>query len=675
MSDERSGRPEREHSLREFVAEADEILEALSDALRDLEAVFEAGGPHLDLINTLFRGAHTIKGFAAVLGFPEIASLTHALEDLLTRLRLGGTLEGKILDLLHDTLDSLLGAVSDLRSGSAVFPALGPLSDRLAGAAAAIIIPQNESPGTTGLPERVRASLTEYEESRLQRCMSRGFHLALVRVRPDPQCLEEDLQDVARRVGELGELISTLPVVGERDDRIVFDLLVASSRPLSDDDLPRAIVEDRRLIAAPVPVAAPAGPSQERDGMDAAADRLGATLSLRVPVARLDEVLSQVDALSIALASLEREIGAVREGHPDDHSTRQMEPLLRIVLARLRTLQRGAIEARLVPLDQEFRKVGRAVGRAARASGKEIDLHTLGADTEIDKSVMDGLAPPLMHLVVNAIDHGIESPEERERRSKPRRGQLVLSAFRRGPSVVIDVIDDGRGIALREIEGAAVARGLWPANREMSRDEAHEMIFRPGFSTASRVTTVSGRGVGMDVVRRAIRALKGSIVVRSAEGRGTTFTVIVPISLALVPAIVVRSGDQRFAIPIASIRENLRLDGTRVRESERGLIYERPDGPLPLLRLERLLSPAGGGATDLTTLGRYAIVAGGEGRKVGIVVDGLVRRQEVVVKPIGRFLGDLPGIAGAADLGDATAVLVLDPETLMPGEPNAHIGA
>ncbi len=687
MSDECFGRPERERSLREFVAEADEILEALSDAVRDLEGAFEAGRPHLDLINTLFRGAHTLKGFAGLLGFPEIASLTHALEDLLSRLRLGGTLDGDVLDLLHDTLDSLLAAVRDLRSGSAAFSGLGPLSDRLARAAAAITIPQDEGPGTTGLPDRIRASLTEYEEKRLRLCLSRGFHLALVRVRPDPQSLEEDLQEVARRVGEVGELISTLPVVGERGDRIAFDLLVASSRLLADDDLPGAIVEGRRAIAAPslaargaaeAPVAGtvtpPAG-APGTDGTGGAADGAGATLSLRVPVARLDEVLAQVGELSIALASLEREVAAVREGHPDDRRARQMGPLLRIVLARLRALQRSAIEARLVPLDQEFRKVGRAVARAARASGKEVDLHTLGADTEIDKSVMDGLAPPLMHLVANAIDHGIESPEERERRSKTRRGRLVLSAFRRGPSVVIDVIDDGRGIALREIEAAAVARGLWPADREMSRDEAHEMIFRPGFSTASRVSEVSGRGVGMDVVRRAIRALKGSITVRSVEGQGTTFTVVVPISLALVPAIIVRSGGQHFAIPIAAIRENLRLDGALVRDSETGPTYDRPEGPLPLLRLDRLLSRAGEGTTDSATIGRYAVVAGGEGRKVGIVVDGFVRRQEVVVKPVGRFLRDLPGVAGAADLGDATAVLVLDPETLISGDQDAHVGS
>src|SRR5437899_465135 len=284
MSDERSGRPEQERSLREFVAEADEILEALSDAVRDLEAVFEAGRPHLDLINTLFRGAHTLKGFAGLLGFPEIASLTHALEDLLTRLRLGGTFDGAILDLLHDTLDSLIGAVRDLRSGSTAFAGLGPMSDRLARAAATILIPHDERPVMTGLPERIRASLTEYEERRLRQCLSRGFHLALVRVRPDPQSLEEDLQDVARRVGEVGELISTLPVVGERDDRIAFDLLVASSRLLSDDDLPRAIVQDRRFIAGPLSaarrqaaaaapggVAAPHEPAPGTDGTDGAA--------------------------------------------------------------------------------------------------------------------------------------------------------------------------------------------------------------------------------------------------------------------------------------------------------------------------------------------------------------------------------------------------------------------
>jgi two-component system chemotaxis sensor kinase CheA len=370
---------------------------------------------------------------------------------------------------------------------------------------------------------------------------------------------------------------------------------------------------------------------------------------------------------------LERGVRALRERHPDDRLARDLGPPVQSVLNRLRALQRSAIDARLVPLEQVFRKVGRMVARVARASRREADLHTLGSDTEIDKSVMDALTPPLMHLVANALDHGIEAPEERERAGKTRRGRVVLSAFRRGPSVVIDVIDDGRGIAIEAVRAAAVARGLVPPGRNMTLEEAHAMIFRPGFSTVATISEVSGRGVGMDVVRRSIGHLKGTIEVRSVEGQGATFTVTVPISLSLVPAIIVQAMGQRFAIPVASIHENVRIDGARVRAADGGQVYELPEGPLPLLRLDRLLRRPGGPAdTPAREAGRYAVVAGAEGRKVGIVVDGFAGRREVVVKPVGRWLRDLPGVAGATDLGDATAVLVLDPEALIAGGRNAR---
>jgi len=203
---------------------------------------------------------------------------------------------------------------------------------------------------------------------------------------------------------------------------------------------------------------------------------------------------------------------------------------------------------------------------------------------------------------------------------------------------------------------------------EMTPEETHEIIFRPGFSTAATISEVSGRGVGMDVVRRSIRALKGTISVRSVEGQGTTFTVTVPTSLAMMPAIIVESGGQRFAIPLASIRENVRIDGARVRVDGGAEFLDRPAGPLPLVRLDRALETSGDAPIDTPTeRGRYALVARGEGRTVGIVVDRFVGRREVVVKPIGRFLRDLPGVAGATDLGDARAVLVLDPEALIAG--------
>jgi two-component system chemotaxis sensor kinase CheA len=687
MPDDRPGRPEADRIRLDFVTEAEDILEALSDDLRELEASFSSGGSHLELVNTVFGQVHSLKGFAGLLGFPQIVSLAHALEDLLSRLRLGAPLDGATLDLLHDALDALLGVVRDLRSGVATPRDLESLRDRLGRAAAAKAIPQGEGLDVLDLPEFVRASLTEHEEGRLRAVLALGSRLSLVRVRPDPRSLEEHLQEVARRIAASGELISTVPVVGEEGEAgIAFDLLVASPLPLLASDLPQEIVAGIREFSMGQPPArpsagippeaartsagAPLAPSNDLERFE---DLAGPSSSLRVPVARLDQVLAQVGDLSIAVASLDRGVRTLRERHPDNRLARDLAPRVRNVLNRLRALQRGAIDARLVPLEQVFRNAGRMVARAARASRKEVDLHMLGADTEIDKSVMDALTPSLMHLVANALDHGIEPPEERERAGKSRRGRVVLSAFRRGSSVIIDVIDDGRGIAIEAVKAAAAARGLIPKDRDMTLEEAHEMIFRPGFSTATTLSEVSGRGVGMDVVRRSIGRVKGAIVVRSVEGQGTTFTVTVPISLALVPAIIVQARGQRFAIPVASIRENVRIDGARVRDGGGGEVYDRPEGPLPLLRLDRLLRRSSGPEEPrVPEPGRYAVVTGSGKRTLGIVVDGFVGRQEVVVKPVGRWIRDLPGVAGAADLGDATAVLVLDPEAFLEGERNGR---
>lgn len=665
MPDDRPGRPERDRSQREFVSEAEEILETLSDRLRELETVFSAGRSHVQEINTVFREVHSLKGFASLLGFPDLAAMAHELEDLLSRLRLGGALDGSVLDLLHDSLDALFDAVRRLRAGGAPGRGLDPLRDRLRRAAAAIVVPPAPGPPALDLPPELRASLTEFEERRLAESLRLGRRLSLVRLSLDQERLEPQLREAVRRAGETGEVISSLPVAGF-EDGAAFDLLVAGDRTLRAEDLPEGLAAAIREVSARPPPAThaavdPAGrPAEDFD------DRADLSGSLRVPVSRLDDVLAQVGDLSIAVASLEQGARAARELHPDDCRVRDLGPLVQGIVKRLRGLQRSAIQARLVPLEQVFRKIARLVARTARASGKEADLHTLGADTEIDKAVMDALAPSLMHIVTNALDHGIEPPEERERSGKPRRGRVVLSAFRRGPSVVMDVIDDGRGITVPSVRAAAEARGLLRPGQPITLAQACDLIFLPGLSTAGRVSQVSGRGVGMDVVHRSLRRLKGTIEVRSAEGKGTTFTITVPISLALVPALIVRSLGQRFAIPLGSIRENLKLEGSRCHQEDGGEFYDHPEGPLPLVRLDRLLQP-GGGPLNGTAPGRFALVTRTEGRRVGIVVDGLLGRRDVVIKPVGRWLRDVAGLAGATDLGDASAILVLDPEALVAG--------
>jgi two-component system chemotaxis sensor kinase CheA len=296
----------------------------------------------------------------------------------------------------------------------------------------------------------------------------------------------------------------------------------------------------------------------------------------------------------------------------------------------------------------------------------------MGGETEIDKAVSDELAAPLLHLLRNALDHGLEPPAGRLAARKPRRGRLVLCAFRRGGRVLLEVSDDGRGIDPAAVRAAAERRGL-PPGAPLSAAEVLELIFRPGFSTAASVSEGSGRGVGLDAVGAALRRLKGTIEPRTIAGQGTTFTLSVPLSLALVRALIVVAGGRRFAIPLGVIRENLRLEAARLRGGAGSAeFYERPAGSLPLVRLRALF-----GATDGRPVasGVYAVIASAGGRDVGIVIDGFAGQQEVVVKPIGGWARELPGISGATDLGDATAVLVLDPESLPLGGARAGAAA
>jgi two-component system chemotaxis sensor kinase CheA len=665
MPDDRGGRPERERSRSDFVSEAEEILETLSDRMRELERVFAAGRPHTETINTIFREVHSLKGLASLLGFPEIAAMTHELEDLLSRLRLGGALEGPVLDLLHLCLDALLDALRRVRTGGAPATGLDDIRERLRLAVASIVVPAAPLPPGLDLPADLLAVLTEFEERRLADSHRQGRRLSLVRLRFEPDRLEAQLEEAGHKAAETGEVIARIPVAGEAG--IAFDFLLASDRPLRPDDFPAELAPIIRSIATGtrsggVPPGTDASAEEDRE------DLAGLSGSLRVPVARLDDVLAQVGDLSIAVAALEQGLREVREVHPEDRRVRALAPRVQGILKRLRALQRSTIEVRLVPLQQVFRRAERLVARTARASGREAALHALGADTEIDKGVMDGLAPSLMHLVTNALVHGIETPEDRERAGKPRQGRVVLSAFRRGASVVIDVIDDGRGISVPAVRAAAEARGLLHAKEPITLAQACDLIFLPGFSTETRVNEVSGRGVGMDVVRRSLRRLKGTVAVRSVEGKGTTFTMIVPISLALVPALIVQAQGRRFAIPLGSIRENVRLLGSRRHREHGGDVYDHPDGPLRLVRLERLLEGSVSDSREAPQ-GRFALVTLAGGRRLGIVVDGFLGRQDVVVKPVGRWVRDVTGVAGATDLGDASAVLVLDPEALVAAVP------
>jgi two-component system chemotaxis sensor kinase CheA len=650
---------ERARLEREFFAEAEEIFERAAAQLAALDAAAAARRPAAPIVHLLFREIHALKGAAGSLGFAEIGDLAHACEDLLDRLRADDIpADPTRRAAVDDALDALTRLVRERRRGRAGAPPAG-LAERLRAAAAA----PAGTPDAIPVDPRILASLSRHEEDRLRARLRAGDALFLARVSFAPATLDTEARAVTEALAAWGEVLAMLPEPavppaarprpGAAAGRLPFAFLVAASRPPGDaaGDAGGVPVTLEPLGAAPPPAPAGAPEDDTLPGLPAE--------SVRVPIARLDDLLARVGDLSVAAAALLDAARRARETRPGDRDLRDLDRRARALAGLLRALQRGAVQVRLVPMTRAFAPLARLAVRVARESGKEVDLTIRGGGTEIDKAVMDELAAPLRHLVLNALDHGLEPPEDRVRAGKPGRGRVVLAATQKGGRAIIEIADDGRGVDPAGVRAAAEAAGRITPGASLGVEQARALIFLPGVSTAPGPGPVSGRGVGLDAVRGAIRRLKGSVTVRSEPGRGTTFTLTVPISLALLPALIVRAGGRRFAIPMGGIDESLRIDPARIRRAAGNDVYERPRGPM---RLRRVADLAGRAADAGGPEGRYLVVAAGGG--LGLVVDELLGRQEIVVKPLGGRLRDIPGLAGAADLGDATAVLVLDPRGL-----------
>jgi len=325
---------------------------------------------------------------------------------------------------------------------------------------------------------------------------------------------------------------------------------------------------------------------------------------------------------------------------------------------RLAELQSGILEVRMVPLDQVFDKLTRLVRKLAREVGKEVELEVSGGEVELDKLIVEDLADPLMHLVRNAIDHAIEAPEVRERKRKPRVGHITLAAVQRGHHVQLSVADDGNGIDEERIREVAVTRGLATAEsvRGLSRREVMNLIFIPGFSTARQITSLSGRGVGMDVVKNNIAALSGIIDLHSERGVGTRFEITLPVTLAIIRALVVKASGRTYAVPLNSVLELIEVRAAEVRSVATTEAITLRGATLPLTRLARFFGSGEQAPPDPL----FVVVTGLAQERLGLAVDELLGQQDIVVKPLGSILAGVRGIAGVTDLGHRTTVLVLD---------------
>ncbi|HBZ69442.1 MAG TPA: chemotaxis protein CheA [Deltaproteobacteria bacterium] len=705
----------RSKAYREFVSEAEEILERMRGDLADLadqRATRDEAEP--DLVNRLFRSAHSLKGLAGMFGLDGMSQLAHHLEDVLDGLRLGRVpLSSPAVGLLDEAVTVFSTLTQEMSESAGTAPSDSVAAALVARIEAAVRSPA-DSPGTTDPVARLAVdpallrALTEYEEHRLRENMRRGRRIVLVEATFEILSFEEGLAELTKSVREVGEVLSTLPAPGDTpESQIRFSLLAATDLDElaleSALDLPNARI---RTVAAPVSgedgrgpeAATPASPPKVTHAESAPVERSGQNDShsgdrpgdgesadsvhgpgepaggaseleslksisdtVRVDIKKLDELMNLVGELVIQRSAI---AGIAARLCADPATARvgtELSKLHKGLDRKLQELQSGVLEVRMVPLRQVFEKLSRVARRLRRDLAKEVRLEIKGADTELDKLLVEELVDPLVHLVRNAFDHAIESPAERERTGKPPTGTIRIEASQRGNHVVIEVADDGRGIDPAVVRARAEASGLVSPGEVLSQRETLELIFSPGLSTREEVTETSGRGVGMDVVRANLTALGGLVDVDSTIGRGTRITLTLPITLAIIQALIVGVAGQRFAIPLTSVLETLLVEPGSIQRSEGREMLNLRGHPLTLRRLAREFGlPEASSDAKL-----YVVVLGFGDSRLGLLVDRLDGQQDTVIKPIQGPIQNVRGVTGATELGDQAAVLVLDVSALV----------
>ncbi|MFO0646854.1 MAG: chemotaxis protein CheA [Polyangiales bacterium] len=646
----------------EFLAEAQEILD---DARRDLSALEDHFSLHgrgePDRVHALFRSVHTLKGLAGTFGFDAVARVTHALEDALDRVRLDRTpLDAPLLERLSQGLEHVGELLDRARAGA---PDDGVRTARitreLRGESA------SNAPAPIAVDPAVLAVLTEYEEHRLRVGLAGGATLWRVRATAPIDAIDRVLEDVRGLARSVGEVITFVPG-GLADDGASLELsvLVVST---ADEATMRSVFADAsrsvERAQSDAPPAAELVVAPEPSALDAVPAR---TLrSVRVDIGRLDGLLSQLGEFSLMKVALQR--AAERSKAGDARALyAELTRLQRDFARNVDAMQRELLEARMVPLGQIFERVSSEVRKLSRRLSRAIRLVVTGADTAVDKLIVEELGAPLMHIVRNAIDHGIEPTEVRASREKAPEGTLAINAWQAGSRVVVEVEDDGAGVDPTAVIRRAVSLGVITeqASRSLDRRGAFDLLFRPGLTTRDEVSDTSGRGVGLDVVRASLARLGGVVELTSEPGVFTKVTITLPITLAILSVLLVGVRGRRYALPMSAVSEALLVGRDAVQRLDGREVITRDGRTLPLCRLDALF-----GHADLASSRAaerfYAVIIALGGHRAALAVDALVDPHDVVVKPLGRSLRHAHWFSGAADLGEQRAGLVLDVVALL----------
>jgi two-component system, chemotaxis family, sensor kinase CheA len=619
-----------------FLAEVDELLARLEEALVYLERAPDDEA----LLNEIFRAAHTIKGSSATIGHARMAALTHAMETRLDSVRKGSAsvtpelVEAllkalDVLRLLRDEVETRVAANVDVEAAAAAVERRAALR-KLPAASDPPVVSLTITP-EEGPWAGVRA---------LQALLALADHGRVVSSQPSQAEIEREGLTVGTRL----------------------TVLVSSDEPVAV--LLQALEGVPELAAVEAGVPPPADPSPLPASSSSSPSLRTSATTIRIDLGRLDALLNLVGELVIDRTRLAQLSSALIDQFGDDRALTDLQQTVLHIGRITDELQEQVMKSRMLPIESVFNRLPRVVRDVAARQAKRVELIVEGKETELDRSVIEEIGDPLLHLIRNAVDHGIETPRQRTALGKPPAGRLRLCAVQADSFIVISLEDDGRGIDLEAVKRKAVERGVVTSEQadRLSDAEAVQLIFAPGLTTADKLSDVSGRGVGMDVVRANVEKINGSVEVQTRAGLGTTFTIRLPLTLAIVQALLVRVAGGTYALPIHSVTETLRVEAGQIHRVNRREAMLLRDTVLPLVALRQVFGVGGTASPD----GSRLVVAVHTGnREVGLVVDGLVGEQEIVIKPLGDLVGDVAGVSGAAILGDGSVALIVDVAALI----------
>lgn len=681
-----------EEFLSAFTDEAQEQLEKMNRGFLALEN----NADDLETVNEVFRAAHTLKGSAGMMGFSDMARLTHEMEDFLELVRTGESrLTSSRLDVMFESLDILQKLMSGILAGQGENVDLQEIVKKLTRLSQ---LDAGLEKSKQLLPDGRNFTWTVEDDQTARQAMEEGKRALRINVEMDPDLPMVSAYGflILNELRPLGQIIRSVPTEEEMEGDTEAWVTVFYVTETGDDEI-RTVVEGLGMIRSLTIQSAT--PSEEKSldeisealtevslsqSVDAGKTDVGKVtatvpgqVSLRVEASRVDSLINLAGEISMSLTQFQELGQELRKTYGLTTQIRRHVETTQLLGQICRDLQEGAMSLRMVPISKVFQRFPRLVRDVARQTGKEIKLVLEGEETELDKTMVDEIHEPLVHLVRNAIDHGIELPAEREAAGKPREGTVILRARQAGSHIVIEVIDDGKGMNPDRLRQRALEKGVIREAEaaQMDRTACLDLIFRPGFSTVTEVSDLSGRGVGMDAVKRSIERLKGHVALDTNEGQGSTAFLHLPLTLAIIPALLVYVGEDCYAIPLAVTVELLRVNVADVNYVDQYPVINLRNQVVPVVDLRQKFATQDNDIFWAPDERLFIAIVSYRDRLAGLVVDRFIGEQSLVIKGLDEKYSRVPGVAGAAILGNGNVALILDVGELLDTSRPAKLSA